>query len=231
MRFEALERALGHSFASPELLQQALTHRSFGTPNNERLEFIGDAVLNCVVALALFQRFPALKEGELSRLRASLVRQETLHGLAQQLDLGSYLRLGEGELRSGGHSRPSILADAFEAVLAAIHLDAGFDAARQIIDRLFEPLLAALDADAVLKDPKTALQEWLQARKKPLPRYEMVTISGEAHAQTFEVECAIDAFALRTRGSGSSRRAAEQQAAEAALTHLKQFEHKKPRTR
>ncbi|MDD3354122.1 ribonuclease III [Zoogloea sp.] len=220
MKLDAVQKAIGHVFARPELLQQALTHRSYGTPNNERLEFLGDSVLNCVTALALFERFSSLKEGELSRLRANLVRQEALHRLANTLDLGDYLRLGEGEMRSGGHRRPSILADALEAVLAAVYLDAGFAAAKGVIDGLYAGMLAELDPSRALKDPKTALQEWLQGRRMPLPRYALADTRGEAHQQEFEVECEIAGLGLKTRGIGVSRRAAEQQSAQRALELL-----------
>lgn len=216
-----LQQQLGHVFTQPDLLQQALTHRSFGVPNNERLEFLGDSVLNCVTSIALFDRFADLREGELSRMRASLVRQEALHRLALELNLGECLRLGEGELRSGGFRRPSILADALEAVFAAVFLDAGFPAAKGVIDRLYAPLLAEINPATPSKDPKTALQEWLQGRKIALPTYTMVQVLGEAHAQEFEVACEVPALALRTVGRGSSRRAAEQQSAELALLKLR----------
>lgn len=216
-----LQSRLGHVFASPDLLVQALTHRSFGQPNNERLEFLGDSVLNCVVSIALFDRFGALKEGELSRVRASLVRQETLHRIALDLELGGCLKLGEGELRSGGAQRPSILADAVEAVFAAIFLDAGFDAAKQVIDRLYAPLIDGINPDRPAKDPKTALQEWLQSRRMPLPTYSMTQVLGEAHAQEFEVACEVPKLGVRTMGRGTSRRAAEQQSAELALAELR----------
>ncbi len=220
MKLEGLQRAIGHHFARPELLEQAVTHRSFGSPHNERLEFLGDSVLNCVTALALFGRFGELREGDLSRLRANLVRQEALHRLADGLNLGDYLRLGEGELKSGGHRRPSILADALEAIFAAVYIDAGFEAAKAVIDRLYAPSLAALDPARALKDPKTALQEWLQGRRMALPRYSLADTRGEAHQQEFEVECEIAGLGLKTRGVGVSRRAAEQQSAQRALELL-----------
>lgn len=218
---ERLQRHIGHRFANPALLEQALTHRSFGQPNNERLEFLGDSILNCVIAIALFERFGELKEGELSRLRASLVRQEGLHRVALKLDLGDQLRLGEGELKSGGHGRPSILADALEAVLAAVFLDAGFEAAKSVVDRLYAEMLGEIDPGLALKDPKTALQEFLQARKLPLPDYSTVMVHGEAHAQEFEVSCSVPSYGLHTTGRGPSRRAAEQQSAEHALARLR----------
>lgn len=216
-----LQQRLGYRFSDPALLEQALTHRSFGQPNNERLEFLGDSILNCAIAMALFERFDGLREGELSRLRASLVRQEGLHKVALELDLGDALRLGEGELKSGGHRRPSILADALEAVFAAVHLDAGFEAAREVITRLYAEAIAAIDPARALKDPKTALQEWLQARKLALPAYETLRVMGEAHAQEFEVRCSIEAFGVSVTGRGASRRAAEQQAADHALAALR----------
>ncbi len=220
MKLDALQQAIGHRFSRPALLEQAVTHRSFGSPNNERLEFLGDSVLNCVTAVALFGRFDNLREGDMSRLRANLVRQEALHKLADGLRLGEYLRLGEGELKSGGHRRPSILADALEAIIAAVFLDAGFEAAKGVVDRLYEKSLAALDPARALKDPKTALQEWLQGRRMPLPKYSLADTRGEAHQQEFEVECEIAGLGLKTRGIGVSRRAAEQQSAQRALELL-----------
>ena len=215
MKPEKLEQPLGHVFARPELLLQALTHRSWGSPHNERIEFLGDSVLNCTVAFLLFTAFPQLREGELSRLRASLVKQETLAKIATSLKLGDYLR--QGELKSGGFRRPSILADALEAIFGAIYLDAGFDAAAASVGLLYQPLIAAVDPTESAKDPKTSLQEWLQAQHFGLPRYTLAATRGEAHAQEFEVECTIPELAVVTRGSGVSRRAAEQGAAEAAL--------------
>ncbi|QEL65132.1 ribonuclease III [Oryzomicrobium terrae] len=215
-----LQRSLGHTFTDQGLLQAALTHRSYGTPHNERLEFIGDGLLNSIVALQLYQRFPHLPEGDLSRLRANLVRQDTLHQLALKLDLGRYLLLGEGELKSGGHQRPSILADALEALFGATYLDAGFEAVVGVVTTLFAPLIAAIDPAKPMKDPKTRLQEWLQARRKPLPTYVMSGTEGDAHVQEFIVACEIQACNLTTQGRGTSRRAAEQQAAEAALRAL-----------
>ncbi len=220
MKLDVLQQALGYRFVRPELLEQALTHRSFGSPHNERLEFLGDSVLNCVTAMALFGRFGELREGDLSRLRANLVRQEALHRLADGLKLGDYLRLGEGELKSGGHRRPSILADALEAIFAAVFMDAGFETAKAVIDRLYESSIAELDPARALKDPKTALQEWVQGRRMPLPRYSLANPRGEAHQQEFEVECEITGLGLKTRGIGVSRRAAEQQSAQAALELL-----------
>ncbi|WP_068634630.1 ribonuclease III [Thauera butanivorans] len=221
MTLETLQNRLGYRFADTKLLLEALTHRSFGLPNNERFEFLGDSILNCVMSMALFARFEQLREGELSRVRASLVRQDALHRIARDLDLGEALRLGEGELKSGGSSRPSILADALEAVFAAVFLDGGFDAARSVIDRLYVPLLAEVDPRRPSKDAKTALQEWLQARKVALPTYVMVQALGEAHAQEFEVACEVPKLGIRTLGRGPSRRIAEQQSAELALTALR----------
>lgn len=221
MSFPRLERALGYTFATPSLLQTALTHRSHSTPHNERLEFIGDSVLNCAVALELFRRFPEQTEGEMSRLRANLVRQDTLHQIADMLALGGELRLGEGELRSGGHRRPSILADAVEALIGAVHLDGGFAAASELVGRLYASRLAEIVPGQQIKDPKTRLQEYLQGRRMALPKYVLVDTAGEAHAQHFRVACEIVSLKLRTEGAGTSRRAAEQMAAERALENLK----------
>ncbi len=209
--------SLGYAFRRPELLRQALTHRSFGVDHNERLEFIGDSILNCAIALALYRRFPQVSEGELSRIRASLVNKDTLCRLARTLDLGNAIRLGEGELRSGGAARPSILADALEALLGAIFLDGGFDAADAAIGRIYDPEIAGIDPSGLAKDPKTRLQEWLQGRKLAVPDYEVVAVRGEAHVQTFDVVCRIPALDVVATGSGSSRRAAEQAAAAAAF--------------
>jgi ribonuclease-3 len=222
MKREGLEQRIGYSFARPELLAQALTHRSHGVPHNERLEFLGDGVLNCVVAAELYGRFGALNEGELSRLRARLVREETLHQLAQELRLGESLRLGEGELKSGGSARPSILADALEALVGAVFVDAGFQAARELIRRLYSAVLADLDPSDPAKDPKTLLQELLQARRLPLPQYAVVATLGAAHDQQFEVECVIPGLSVRTTGSGGSRRIAEQEAARRAFEQLRE---------
>ena len=221
MTLDQLQARLGHVFADARLLQEALTHRSFGQPNNERFEFLGDSILNCVIAIALFERFGELREGELSRVRASLVRQDALHRIALDLDLGDCLRLGEGELKSGGSRRPSILADAVEALFAAVFLDAGFAAAKAVVDRLYVPLLAEVDPLKPSKDPKTALQEWLQGRRIPVPTYSMVQVIGEAHAQEFEVACETPKLGVRTLGRGPSRRIAEQQSAELALAAVR----------
>lgn len=216
-----LQRSFGYSFSRPELLTQALTHRSHGTPHNERLEFLGDSVLNCVIAGYLFERFAGLPEGDLSRLRAHLVNEEALHRVAQALGLGEHLRLGEGEVKSGGSARPSILADAFEAVIGAIFLDSGFPAARDAVLRVCRPNLATMDDGSLGKDPKTLLQELLQARKIALPQYSVVATRGAAHSQDFEVECVIPELSVRTKGSGRSRRIAEQEAASRAFELLR----------
>lgn len=217
---EAIERAIGYRFRQPDLLRQALTHRSFGAPHNERLEFLGDAILSCVIAVALFERFGDLREGELSRLRAELVRQESLHRLAEAASLGEHLRLGEGELRSGGHRRPSILADALEAMFGAVYLDGGFADAQAVIRRLYANVLEALDPSKALKDAKTRLQEWLQGRRLALPVYVLRATRGEAHAQEFEVECQVGELGVSECGTGSNRRAAEQEAARRAYARL-----------
>ena len=215
-----LEFRLGHKFANPELAGQALTHRSHGTPHNERLEFLGDSLLNCAVATLLYERFGRLPEGDLSRLRATLVNQSSLSEVAATLGLGERLRLGEGELKSGGFRRPSILADAVEALLGAVYLDAGFDAVRATVERLLGARLDRREGAPVAKDPKTALQEHLQGRKLQLPRYSVQLTEGEAHDQTFTVECRVDDLGIAASGKGASRRAAEQEAAEGVLAKL-----------
>jgi ribonuclease-3 len=216
----AFGASLGYTFSDAALLRQALTHRSYGTPHNERLEFVGDAVLNCVVARALFERFPNLPEGDLSRARASLVNRDTLAQVARRVGLGDEVRLGEGEVRSGGGDRASILADALEAVFGAVFVDGGYEAAQRAIETAYADLLRDADPAALGKDPKTRLQEWLQARKVPVPDYAVVATRGEAHAQLFDVECRIAALGIVTSGSGPSRRAGEQEAASAALRAL-----------
>jgi len=212
--------ALGHDFLHPELLRQALTHRSFGSDHNERLEFVGDSVLNCVIALALFERFPTLPEGDLSRLRADLVRRETLFRIATRLDLGAALRLGEGERQSGGIKRPSILADGLEALFGAVFIDAGFEAARKAIMGVYAEELAAVHPETSAKDPKTRLQELLQSRRLPVPEYSIAEIHGKAHDQSFHVRCHIPALQISATGSGSSRRVAEQEAAARAYEQV-----------
>lgn len=211
------ERSIGYVFHSRDLLKQALTHRSHGASHNERLEFLGDSILNCVIAQALYERFLEVREGDLSRLRANLVRQETLAEIAQRLGLGEQLRLGEGELKSGGFRRPSILADGLEAVFGAVFIDGGFERARETVLRLYAPYLSGLDPQHSGKDAKTALQEFLQGRRLALPQYQLRATRGEAHAQEFEVECQIPELGITTTGCGPSRRAAEQEAAKRAF--------------
>lgn len=212
---------LGHRFSREELLAQALTHRSAGAPHYERLEFLGDALVNLIVAEALYVHWPHADEGALTRARAELVRESSLAAIARSLDLGDRLTLGPGEMKSGGHRRDSILADALEALVGAIHLDAGYEACREVALPLFEPAIAALPPPhKVGKDAKTRLQEWLQARQKPLPVYALVSESGEEHAKRFHVTCTLEQPPLVTQGEGRSRRAAEQIAAEAALREL-----------
>jgi len=209
-------RQLGYVFTQPQLLQRALTHRSYAPDHNERLEFLGDSILGCVIAKYLYSEFPDLSEGDLSRLRSNLVKEPTLVIFAQQLNLGSLLKLGEGELKSGGFRRPSILADAVEALFGAVFVDGGFAAAEQAVLNLFVPYLAKVDMKTLGKDAKTLLQEYLQGKRLPLPAYRVLDTQGVAHEQMFQVECAIPSFKLITCGSGTSRRNAEQQAALAA---------------
>jgi ribonuclease-3 len=217
----ALQERLQHRFSDPALLQRAVTHRSFSADHNERLEFLGDSVLNLAVASLLYVRLGSQPEGDLSRVRANLVKQETLHQLALGLRLSEVLRLGEGEARSGGQKRPSILADALEALIGAVYLDAGYASAEALVLRLFDAVEINPQMQAAAKDAKTALQEWLQGRKMQLPQYRVVATEGAAHRQTFDVECAIGELALAERGLGGSRRAAEQSAATAMLATLK----------
>jgi ribonuclease-3 len=217
----ALQQRLGHSFANPELLRRALTHRSFGAEHNERLEFLGDAVLSLAVSRLLFERFLGSDEGDLTRVRAHLVREDSLHRAALTLGLPEALRLSEGEARGGGAHRPSILADAVEAIIGAVFVDSGYDAAHALVQRLFGDIIQATEADSWSKDAKTELQEWLQARRLPVPAYRIAATRGQAHAQTFEVECAVAALGLAERGEGRSRRAAEQEAARRMLDALK----------
>ena len=212
-----LTEQLGYRFKDEGLLRTALTHRSFGSPNNERLEFLGDGLLNCTIAADLYHRFPKLPEGDLSRLRANLVRQDSLHQLALILDLGSLLQLGEGELKGGGRQRPSLLADALEAVFGAIYLDGGFIAVQTVILRLYTEMLDGLRPDKPIKDAKTRLQEWLQGRKKALPKYQLLETTGAAHEQHFRVLCEAEALQLKSEGVGTSRRLAEQDAAQHLL--------------
>ena len=222
MHSAELEQTLGYRFNDPELLRTALTHRSQSAKNNERLEFLGDSVLNCIIADALYRRFPDLAEGELSRVRAVMVRQQTLFERAEALQIGEQLQLGEGELRSGGKQRPSILADALEAIIAAIYVDGGYECARNVVLGIFESTLRDANPTVLTKDPKTQLQELLQGRRIALPRYTIVATEGEAHRQRFRVECNIAQLDIRTLGEGSSRRAAEQHAAELALQQASQ---------
>jgi ribonuclease III len=217
---EWLRDALGYECRDPALLEAALTHRSAGGPHNERLEFLGDAVLNCVVAMLVFREFGAADEGDLSRFRSSLVSGEALAVVAAEIGLGDQLRLGSGELKSGGFRRKSILADTLEAVLGAIYLDGGFEAAEKAIERLFVPRLDRLPSAAELKDPKTRLQEALQAKGLPLPNYVVEAVSGEAHSQVFQVSCSVDVLGLKTSATGASRRRAEQAAAQLMLEGL-----------
>jgi len=212
---------IGHVFQDPGLLEQALTHRSAGTPNNERLEFLGDSIVNMMVAHALYERWPKADEGALTRARAELVREGALAVIARTLELGERLTLGPGEMKSGGHRRDSILADALEAVVAAIYLDAGFAACQAVVLPWFSASMESLPATGKpAKDPKTRLQEWLQGRQKALPHYELVSESGDDHAKTFRVRCSVADPAVSTEGEGASRRLAEQQAAAAALEQL-----------
>ena len=217
----ALQRRLQHEFTNAGLLSRAVTHRSFSADHNERLEFLGDSVLNLAVADLLFERLSALPEGDLSRIRANLVKQDTLHQLAVDLGLAEVIRLGEGEARSGGQNRPSILADALEAVIGAVYLDAGFVAAQSLVHRLFKAVEVNPQMEAIGKDPKTELQEWLQGRKMKLPSYRVVGTLGAAHKQTFDVECEINELNFSERGIGGSRRAGEQAAAAAMLQTIK----------
>ena len=218
---QALQKRLEHSFVSPSLLSQAVTHRSFSSDHNERLEFLGDSVLNLAVAGLLYERLSEQPEGDLSRARANLVKQETLHQVAVTLGLPNLLRLGEGEAKSGGQKRPSILADSLEAVLGAVYLDAGFEVASSLVRRLFKDVEINPQMPAIGKDPKTELQEWLQGRKMSLPIYRIVGTEGAAHKQTFDVECEIVEYRRAERGTGSSRRAGEQAAALAMLAFIK----------
>lgn len=220
MKHAALCRQLGYQFHQPALLQRALTHRSYSSVHNERLEFLGDSVLNCTIAKYLYQTYPDMPEGDLSRLRSNLVNQQTLAILAQQLHVGELLALGEGELKSAGARRPSILADALEAVFGAVLLDSDFATAEKVVLGLYVPFIATMDLQSLGKDAKTQLQEYLQGKKLPLPKYTVIEIKGEAHAQTFEVECEIEKLKIKTRGEGHSRRVAEQVAAEAAYKRI-----------
>ncbi|WP_144822788.1 ribonuclease III [Marinobacter piscensis] len=217
---DQLQRRIGYQFKSPERLMLALTHRSYSNQNNERLEFLGDSIVNMVIAEYLYAAFDKAREGHLSRLRARMVKGVTLAEIGREFELGGYLRLGSGELKSGGFRRESILADAVEAVIGAIYLDSDFHTCRDQILRWFEPRLKQLDIQDTQKDPKTRLQEYLQSRQFPLPRYDVVSVDGEAHNQTFRVTCALSSLERTTSGVGSSRRVAEQEAARSALKQL-----------
>ena len=217
---DRLQRTLGYQFRDPGLLDLALTHRSFGNRNNERLEFLGDSIVNMVIAEHLYEHFPKAREGQLSRLRARMVKGVTLAELGREFGLGDYLRLGSGELKSGGYRRESILADAVESIIGAIYRDSDFYTCRELVLGWFAGRLSNLSIVDTQKDPKTRLQEYLQSRQYPLPQYEVVSVEGEAHAQTFHVECALPSLARKTTGSGSNRRLAEQEAARLALKAL-----------
>ncbi|HUH37409.1 MAG TPA: ribonuclease III [Spongiibacteraceae bacterium] len=219
LALQRLGERLGYGFSDPDLLRRALTHRSAARQHNERLEFLGDALLSFVIAEALFERFPTCREGDLTRMRASLVRGSTLADIARELDLGACLKLGSGELKSGGVRRDSILADALEAIIAAIYREAGMGPCRERILAWFGERLAGMDGEAG-KDPKTRLQEWLQARQRPLPDYRLRDSLGADHARQFVVDCVVAGVSAEFTGAGSSRRKAEQVAAEAALNHL-----------
>ena len=220
-RLEALQQRIGHRFGDARLLSRALTHRSFGADHNERLEFLGDAVLSLVISGLLYERFKGSDEGDLTRVRAHLVREESLHRAALQLALPEVLKLGEGEARGGGAQRASILADALEALIGATFIDGGFYAARTVVDGVFGEIITTTDVASWSKDAKTELQEWLQARRLPVPTYRISATRGQAHAQTFEVECAVPALSLIEQGVGRSRRVAEQEAARRMLDALK----------
>jgi ribonuclease III len=220
-RLQALQHRIGYQFGSPELLTRALTHRSFGADHNERLEFLGDAVLSLAVSSLLFERFGGSDEGDLTRVRAHLVREDSLHRVALALGLPQVLRLSEGEARGGGAQRASILADALEALIGAVFLDGGCDQAQALVGKLFGEVIAAGEVEAWTKDAKTELQEWLQARRLPVPAYRIVATRGQAHAQTFEVECAVPTLGLAQQGEGRSRRLAEQEAARRMIDLLK----------
>jgi len=221
-RLADFEAAIGYGFRDAILLEQALTHRSYGPAHNERLEFLGDSVLGCIMAEALYARFPALSEGALTRMRAALVREETLSEAARALGAAAALRLGEGERARGVDIRPSILADALEAVFGAIFIDGGYQAAREVILRLYAAQLERIDPQEPRKDPKTRLQEFLQGQRKSRPEYRVVEVRGAAHHQTFEVECVVAELGARATGSGTSRQRAEQQAAAAVLESIGQ---------
>ncbi len=229
MSQQILAKRLGYPFSDSHLLAQALTHRSFSGQNNERLEFLGDGVLNFIIAHQLYLRFPKLDEGDLSRLRAQLVKEATLCEIALSLNIGDALKMGEGELKSAGWRRPSILADALEAIVGAIYLDGGFEAAEFFVRNLYHEKLNTIDPKIIDKDPKSLLQEFLQGKKIAVPEYAVVQTSGEAHAQVFVVECFIQKLDIRTVGEGTSRRIAEQQAAQLAMQQVEQLNIRKPK--
>lgn len=224
MQLDGLQNKLGYQFRQLSLLKQALTHRSYASVNNERLEFLGDGVLNFIVAHQLYTRFQKLSEGDLSRLRAQLVKEATLFDIAQNLNIGELLNLGEGELKSAGWRRPSILSDALEAIIGATYLDGGFVSAEVLVLKLYANRLDNIDPKSIDKDAKSKLQEYLQSKKIDLPDYNVTLIEGEAHAQTFKVSCEIRKLNIVTNGQGSSRRHAEQQAAELALNIILKVE-------
>lgn len=218
---DQLQQRLGHRWVQPGLLQRALTHRSHGADHNERLEFLGDSVLSTAISRLLYSRYSDSAEGDLTRVRAHLVREDSLHRLALDLGLPGLLRLSEGEAKGGGAQRPSILADALEALIGAVFIDAGYEAAAAVVQRLFGPLIDSADLNRWAKDAKTELQEWLQGRRLPVPVYRIVATRGQAHAQTFEVECVVEALSLSGQGEGRSRRIAEQEAARRLLDQVK----------
>jgi len=218
---DQLQQRLGHRWVKPDLLQRALTHRSHGSDHNERLEFLGDSVLSAAVSRMLYSRYGDSAEGDLTRVRAHLVREDSLHRLALELGLPDLLQLSDGEAKGGGAQRPSILADALEALIGAVFIDAGYEAAAAVVQRLFGPLIDSADVNRWAKDAKTELQEWLQGRRLPVPAYRIVATRGQAHAQTFEVECVVQALSLSERGEGRSRRIAEQEAARRLLDQVK----------
>ncbi|WP_373987833.1 ribonuclease III [Duganella sp. BuS-21] len=228
MNLPLLQTRLGYTFQDAGLLQQALTHRSHSSVHNERLEFLGDSILNCVVASILYDRYLLIDEGDLSRLRANLVKQQSLFEIAQKLELSQFLRLGEGELKSGGFRRPSILADTLEALLGAIYLDGGFNEARDVIRSFYIPILDTVDPQTLGKDAKTLLQEFLQAKKISLPLYNVIATHGAAHSQEFEIECLVPKLGIQVFGRGGSRRAGEQAAAKLALAAAEQAVQKAP---
>ncbi len=218
---DQLQQRLGHRWMQPALLLRGLTHRSYGADHNERLEFLGDSVLSTAISRLLYSRYGDSAEGDLTRVRAHLVREDSLHRLALELELPGLLRLSDGEAKGGGAQRPSILADALEALIGAVFIDAGYEPAAAVVQRLFGPLIDSTDLARWSKDAKTELQEWLQGRRLPVPAYRIVATRGQAHAQTFEVECAVESLSLCERGQGRSRRIAEQEAAQRLLDQVK----------